>query len=490
MTEAKVGLRKALTLSFAQTWISLGLNVATIVVVSRLLTPAEIGVFSVAVGMVALMHTLREFGVSSFIVQDPTLNNETIRTVFTVNLVIAWAVALVMYALSGLAGDFYGDPGVARVTRVLCLVFMLLPFGTTPMALLKRDMRYDVLLRIRLGETVARGVITIGLVFAGFSYMSMAWASVAGMAALVIGCTVWGCGYRAPGLGLKHWRKVVHFGSSRTLSDLVGDAGSQAANIVVGKILGMAAAGLYSRGFGVVNMFQTSVVGAVSSVAYPAFAQEHRDTGSAANLYLKSLVYLCGISWPFFAVCALMAFPMIQIAFGSQWLPAVPLMRWLCIAAIMATLTYQCGNFLTAIGRYRVVTRTEVTFQSVRVGLCVAAAFHGLEAVAAVQVVVYVVAAVLYCRLLAGIPELHLRRVARALASSAGVTMASCLVPAAVLFAWPGTIQQHYVASFIVAAAGATVGWLLGIMLIGHPLTGELMQVFARVGLRFGGTRW
>ena len=108
MSHEKPGIRKALTLSFAQTCISLVLSVATIIILSRLLKPAEIGVYSVAVGFVALVHMLRDFGVSEFVVQDLSLDNDVIRTAFTMNLIIAWCLAAIVFASSGLIGLFYG----------------------------------------------------------------------------------------------------------------------------------------------------------------------------------------------------------------------------------------------------------------------------------------------------------------------------------------------------------------------------------------------
>ena len=109
-----------------------------------------------------------------------------------------------------------------------------------------------------------------------------------------------------------------------TVSDIALDLGQQSANIVIGRMLGMADAGFYSRGYGPVNMFREKVVAAVKAVAFPAFAAEHRETTMAPQLFLRALVYLTGISWPFFAFAALMAFPMIRIMFGTQWDAAVP----------------------------------------------------------------------------------------------------------------------------------------------------------------------
>lgn len=486
MAEEKIGVRKALSLSFLQTGISFSLSVATIIILSRLLTPAETGVYSVAVGFVALVHMLRDFGVSEFLVQEPTLGDEVIRAAFTMNLIIAWCLAALLFASSGIIGDFYGDHGVTRVTRVMSLVFVLLPFGTTHMALMKRSFRFDTILKIRLGETAIRGGTTIALAYAGFTYMSMAWGAVAGMAALILGCEVWGWQYRVRGVGLAQWRRVLHFGWNRTLSDIVVQMGNQSANIVVGKVFGMSAAGFYSRGYGVVNMFVTNVIGTVGNVTFPAFARDHRESNKAPQLFLKSMVYLTAISWPFFAFCGLMAFPMIRIAFGNQWDAAVPLMRWLCGAAIVGTLTFQCNAFFTAVGRYREVTRVEFQCQVIRIGITIFAAFYSLEAVAAAQVLVYLVAAVLYYRKVVQYEATQLRNLVAALLPSVVATLGSCVAPAVILYGWAGWPMHHIVAAFALAAVGAVLGWFLGLVLTKHPLFNEVRNFIFAIARRAG----
>lgn len=479
MQKNKRSVRQALVLSFAQRYTSLIFNVLTVVIVSRLLTPKEIGVFSVAVGLTALVQMLRTFGVSDFLVQEKVLNEGMIRTSFTVNLITAWVLAFALFAASWWVGKFYGDPGVGEVMRVLSLTFILVPFGTTAMALLKRDMAFGVLYKINMGEVVTRSSVTIGLAFAGFSYMSMAWASLAAMLMLILGCTIWGHKYRAPGLGLSEWRRVLPFGVNRTLSDVASQLGQQSANIVVGKMLGLTAAGFYSRGYSVVNLFRDKVVSAVQAVAYPAFAAEHRDTGTAPTLFLRSLVYLTGISWPFFAFSALMALPMVRILFGNQWDAAVPLMQWLCVAAIVGTLIYQCNQFLVAVGQVKAVTTIEIQYQLVRVGLAVAAALYSVQAVAASQILVYVVATVLYYRRMHGYDALAIGKCAKALLPSAAITVTASLVPAVILF-WPNLLSRHRLPAFALAVVGCGIGWLLGMMAVRHPLMDEIRHLTSR----------
>lgn len=478
-------IRGALSLSFVQTFVGAVLSFGSVVIISRLLTPAEVGVFSIAAGLVALIHMLRDFGASEFLIQERVLDEAMIRTVFTINLLIAWVLGALVLVFSGPLGSFYGNAGVAHVLRVMSLVFLLFPFGTTAQALMKRELEFGKLTKIRVAESITRSGLCVLLAYLGFSYMSMAWSSVAAITVTVLGCALWGWEYRVKGLSLSHWKRVLHFGSSRTIADIASQLGDQSANLIVGKMLGMADTGLYSRGYGIVNLYRERVVGAVGVVAFPAFAREHRETGTAAQLYIKSMAYLTGISWPFFAAGVVLAFPIIRVLFGDQWDAAVPLMRWLCAAAIVATLMYQSNQFLVALGHVNTVTKVEVQYQVIRVVITVAAAFVGLEAVAAVQVVVYVVAATLYYRAMQRRAGVSIAACARAVVPSAIVTLATCAVPVLVV-AWPGFVPHHMVLALAVAVVGGCMSWLLAVWVGKHPLLSELERILGRVGQRLG----
>lgn len=472
-------IRRALSLSFLQRVVALVFGFGSVIVLSRLLTPAEIGVFSVAAGLLALIQMLRDFGVSEFLVQEEHLDQDTIRTVFTVNLVIAWCLGGALLASSGALGRFYGDPGVAQVLRVMSVVFFLLPFGTTTQALLSRELEFGKLTKIHMAGDVTRSCTKMWLAYIGFSYMSMAWGALAGIVVTILGFTYWGWQYRARGLSLSRWREVFHFGSSRTVADVASQLGDQSANLVIGRMLGMTDTGLFSRGYGVVNIYRENILGAIESVAFPAFAREHRESAGAPELYLRAMVYITGISWPFFACGILLAHPVIMILFGQQWTAAVPLMQWLCAAALIGTLMYQCNRFLVALGRVRTVTRVEVEYQLARVGITIGAAFISVVAVAAAQVIVYVIAAYLYYREVRQYPPLRAHRFLRALVPSALLTAATCAIPALVVV-WPGLLRDHMLPAFALAVVGGCSGWLFAAIWVRHPLFGEMKEAAQR----------
>jgi O-antigen/teichoic acid export membrane protein len=478
MSAKKMSVRKSLVFSFAQKYTTFAFSFAAIMIVSRLLTPEEVGVFSVATGLTILANTLRTFGVSDFLVQEERLTESMIRTSFTVNLIIAWALAAILYATSWQVAAFFNDAGVGRVVRVISISFFLVPFGITAMALLTRELAFGALYKINASSSITSSVVTVVLAYVGFGYMSMAWASLASMVIMVLACALWGYEYRVRGMSLAGWRLILPFGAKMTASNIVKQIGEQSANAVIGKMLGMADVGFYSRGYGPINMFRDKVIDAVGGVAFPAFAAEHRNSGTAPQLFVRALVYLTGISWPFFAFAALMAPQMIRIMFGNQWDAAIPLMRWLCMAAMIGTLTYQCNSFFVAVGKVGAATTIEVQYQLARVAIAVAAAFYNVEAVAASQMLVYVVAAVLYYRKMKVFPQLAIRNCAHALFPSIVVTVTTSAVPVTIVLL-PDLFASHLFAGFAVSSMGAGAGWILGAVMVKHPLLSEVAKIMS-----------
>jgi len=376
-------------------------------------------------------------------------------------------------------GVFYREPGVARVLEVVAASFFLIPFGSTIRALLRRNMAFGKLYMIQTTESLIRSTAAITLAFSGFGYMSLAWASLLSMAASVVACGFWGARYRVRGVSLAHWREVTRFGIARATGDVAAQIGMRSSDIIIGRVLGMAAAGLYSRGYGLINMFRENVVGAVNAVAFSTFAERHRGKARPDEAFLQSLTLLTAVSWPFFLFAVLMAFPIMRIMFGSQWDAAVPLLQWLAAAAMVGTLIFQCNYFFTAIGRVGVATRNEVVFQSVRVGIVLVAAYQSIEMVAAAQVLVYVIAVGIYYRDLSRIAQISMSRLAQALVPSVLVTVAAGIGPGSV-FILDRPSADNLWTPLLLSGASALVGWVIGVYAVRHPLASEITRLVTR----------
>lgn len=472
-------LRKSLVLSFAQQYTGLLITVPAIMVLARYIGPRETGVFSVALGLTNLVHVLRDFGVGAYLIQERDLTREKLRAAFTVTAASAWAIALALFLSGPAIAAFYREPGVNDVMQVLALNFVVIPFGAPAQAVLRREMRYDALYVISTAANFLRAATSIALAVLGFSYMSLAWGSLAGVvtAAIVVAFFRPRDAWLTP--GLSEWRSVFSFGTKKVAIDILTQFSANANDLVIGRMIGLAAAGLFSRGAGLINQFNSRFQGAIGGVIYPAFASYSRGGRDANMLFAKSIAYMTAVAWPFYIFAAIMAEPIILAAFGSQWLRAVPILRILAVAAAISTLNLYTHKLLMAVGHINSVVKIQLVTQPVRIGLIIVAALYSLEAVAATQVVAAAFGIVLTYRQLGKRLGVQFGHTLKATGRSAVMTLVSN-VPTVLVVAAYATGQIGPWVALVVSGIGWGLGWLLGAWATKHPILGEVGAALSR----------
>ena len=173
-------------LTVASNGTGIALQMVVIVVLSRLLTPAEVGVYSVAAVLTGLAGVLRDFGVGEYLIQEKDLTDEKIRAAITANIAVSWTVCIVLFLLARPMSVFYAETGVGNVLEVLALGFLVTPFGAVAMAFLRREMRFHAMYWATLVSGVGSSAVAIILAYRGFGYMSLAWSSLVSSMLIVV----------------------------------------------------------------------------------------------------------------------------------------------------------------------------------------------------------------------------------------------------------------------------------------------------------------
>ena len=178
--------RKSVFYLFASRYIVLATQAISIMILARLLTPAEIGVYSVASAIISIGLMLRDFGISTYIVQEKEINDEILRAAFSAMLITATIAAFLIYSSGGYIASFYNEPGIESITNILFLNFLLIPFGSITISYFRRGMRFDLITRIDIISSVVHAITAITCAYLGLSYLSLAWASIAGTIATIV----------------------------------------------------------------------------------------------------------------------------------------------------------------------------------------------------------------------------------------------------------------------------------------------------------------
>ena len=354
--------RQTLVFSFLDRYAGLIIHTVSAMVIARLLTPAEIGVYSVVMVLLGFVAVFRDFGAGQYLVRHRDASPEVMRATWTMQFGLGVLFAVAVSAGAWPLARFYDDPRMVSIMYVLALNFLVTPFSAFPNALLVRAMRFRAIAAIRFASSLGHASMAIGMASSGHGPISLAWANLA--------ATLVGIGVTAVLTRLPLWqrpttqrlREVFGFGGGLTLASLLDSATAGTPELLLGKLRNLTEAGLMSRAQGLVAMFSQLVLQAVGPVALPYFSREVRAGNDLGKPFIRASELILGLGWAFFGVLALLAFPIVRLLYGLQWDDAVLPMRWLALASALMLPGVVCYAPLVAIGAIGDVLRnTAVT---------------------------------------------------------------------------------------------------------------------------------
>jgi O-antigen/teichoic acid export membrane protein len=439
-------------------------------ILSRLISPEETGVYSIGVAIAALTHAVRDFGVGNFLIKEAELTQSKTNTAFTVSMMIAVVLSIVLMAVAVPVANFYSQPEVAVIIWITTAGLFISPFSTVNLALMLRKQKFRDMFKVSMASAIVNAVTSIVLAWLGMGAKSLALGALASAATLVIVSNILCTERNIYRFSLSCWHQISRFGMHMTIFGITEQLGGRAGELIVGKLAGFAAVGLLSRSSTLIGMVQDSIQSSVMPVILTNMAAEARS-GDVKPLLLKSMQYLTVVMWPIFAVLSMCTHDAIFVLFSQKWLPAAPYMTILCLGAGFATLNSLTSTIFNVTNRADLLSRFSTINQALRVLLIgLGAFFDGLHGVVIMLVVGEICQCVLAYTFVRRATPVTLHEVISNCWRSLAVTV---LVAALV---WPTTSYLSFaplwrLLSVILVAAFA---WVSMVLLVRHPIAVEI----------------
>src|SRR3546814_16288184 len=85
-------------------------------------------------------------------------SSDLLETAYSVAFAIAWPLGIALFLARDATAAWYGEPELAPVIGVLSLTFVAMPFGTPPLAMMRRAMPFGRLyaLGVEIGRASCR----------------------------------------------------------------------------------------------------------------------------------------------------------------------------------------------------------------------------------------------------------------------------------------------------------------------------------------------
>lgn len=469
-------IRRALAFALAERYVLIALSLGSSIALARLLTPEQIGIYSVSLAVISVAQVLRDFGVGNYLIQERDLTESHVRTAFGTSLALGLLLFGVVWAAAPAVSAFYQELRMTATIRICAFNFLVLPFSTVTLALLRRNMQFKRLAAINVCATATGVGGTLGCALAGLGQESLAIGSVVTNLGMVIGGAIALPERRLVVPSMTEWRSVLRFGSQSSLSGVVTSVSMDANDLVVAKILGFHDVALLSRAQGLMNILHRDVMTAVRGVALPAFAAAHRRQEDLEAQHVRSVALTTVFAWPAYGLIATYALEALRLLYGLQWDAARPAVAVFCLAGAVSSLCSLAPTLLIAVGRIDLMTRFDLTMQPLRLLLIIGAAwwFKSIVACAVALLLISVLSLPVFAWLKARAFPTDWSQWVAQVGRSALVAIAS-LLPA-LLHGWVIGFDRETPASLLIVIPVSLLCaafWLAAVFAVRHPVIQE-----------------
>lgn len=326
-------------------WVAVGALVSNAVaalvllVLAAVLLPADLGVLALGTIVFVVANTLQDFGLFDVLVFVKDRSQQAAETVLLCWLVASVTMATLIVASSPLIARYFGEPRATPVIAVAGVLLVLHAVGSVPLALRTRSLDLRTRAQIQMSAVLVGGVCTVVLVLLGL-----------GIAAMVIGQVVqgvllvslaWGVGPRVR----PRWhggvaRELFSYGRHTFGASLATVAQYNVDYVIVGRVLGSAALGVYSFSFRLAFLPHAVIALVIASTMFALLCRlEGPSRADAVLRYTRTVLLLVTP-----LTLGLVLFAPAVTLLGAEWSDAVGVVRWLgvfCLFLSVVTISIQ-----------------------------------------------------------------------------------------------------------------------------------------------------
>lgn len=337
-----------------------GLKFLRTVILARLLAPHDFGLFGIAMLAIATLEAFTQTGFEAALVQKKENIESYLDTAWTISAIRGTLLFSILFFSAPLIAAFFNSPQATMIIRVIALSALLSGFRNIGMVFFQKELEFDKQFFFECSSIVVDLGVSLTLAFTLRNVWALVWGGLAAsFVRLFMSYLIHP--YR-PRFSLcrKELQELFSFGRWLLGSGVLVFLITQGDDILLGRVLGPAALGLYQMAYLISNLPATEISRTMAQVAFPAYSKLQDDLLKLKEAYLKALHLTAFLSLPLAAGIFVLAPDFTRIFLGEKWMPMVPAIKVLVLAGLIRSIAATTGPILHGIGKPRIDTICQI----------------------------------------------------------------------------------------------------------------------------------
>ena len=306
--------------------------ISTLILV-RLLVPADFGLLALAASFAQTIDGMMLLGTEEAVIRQPAPDRDIYNTAWTLNVIRGLTVTAIVLLSAVPVAHFFSDPRLVTVLIVIALPPLLDGLSNIGTVDFRREMQFQKEFAIMVVPKFFGILATLTAAFIHPSYTALLYG-VATNQSLRSAMSYVMHPFR-PRFSLRAWRGLIGYSIWTWLLSLAILLRNRSDTLLLGRLTNSTAVGLYSVGAEVAALPTSELVEPLCRASFAGFAAANREGVLVTETFLRLMSSAVLVTLPAGVGLALVAAPLVRLAFGPGWDGAVPVLRVLGLAGIM-----------------------------------------------------------------------------------------------------------------------------------------------------------
>lgn len=335
-----------------------GINFVIMILLAALLGPKNFGLIGMVTVITAFLGYFSEFGLTTAIVQKKDADELDFNTVYWSGIVLSIILYIIVFFSAPLIAQFYHEPQLTLITRVVFIDFLIKPYGATHYAYEIKDLNYDKLAKSQLVSESIGGIIAVSLAVLGYGVWSLVWQVLAKSFIFTIAVILqvaWAPKFQ---YSFTRFKKLFSYGIHIIANNLIRYTSENIDYLLIGKMLSPTALGIYTFAFKLSRYPAEKLWAVAGTTLFPAFATIQDEVERLRKNILRISIAGGLIVMPVLVLLMFGTEPVIKIL-GKKWLDSIhimePVIRIFIIYIFLLSISFGDETLMLAKNRVKIL---------------------------------------------------------------------------------------------------------------------------------------
>lgn len=314
------------------------------IALAALLVPSEYAFIAIISIYLTIGYIAANAGTSDSLIRYKSISNQNKTFILIANLIFSFLTSFIIYFSAHAVVEYLNLPiSFIKEIKLSALIVFILGLSGFFGALLRKYMYFKEFVKISLVKTFIDVALSIYLVYLGYGVSGFVYGSLASSIVFLIllNLAVIRIGlFRLVAIKKdKFQKKLIDFSSFTSMKQLLNAIAQKLDEIILLKTLGTNALGNYNLGKEISMRPQQLVSQGCSQVIFSQLSKIQFNHKDLIKFFLSSTKIIFLITLPLFSLLSFFSDSIVNTFFGYDWLQAADVIKIICIAAFMLSIS-------------------------------------------------------------------------------------------------------------------------------------------------------